>query len=179
MFRNTILILLTIVIFSNCNYIKQSSEIEETKKPISKENGEIYKEEMPDKKGSIIEIPKIAKLSVEEVENQFGPMEREWSVGSVGKARSYSINKGEAEMMLIYDEKGIKDIHLTLTTPRDTPEDILKAGGFELSDSKVDWENARVKVYKNRNFNGVRFREINVGNTNNGKWDDIRVDITR
>ena len=176
--RKKVFLIIVICLSSiGCRFIAKQSN-ENTKR--SDEKGDVFKEEIPNKEGSIVEIPVIAKLSLDELNQKFGPPEKENKKDFISR-RIYSLNNGEAEMALTFDKTGsIKEIELELKTRRDTPEQVLKAGGFELGGSKPDWENSIVKDYNERVFNGVRFKEISVqAFPPTGEWDQLKVIIKR
>lgn len=135
---------------------------------------------IPNKEGVLIEIPVIAKLSLAELEQNFGTPKDETKTDYISR-RIYSLNNGEAEIEMAFNKKGqIVEMRLELKNRLDTSEEVLKLGGFDLGDSKPDWENAIVKEYSNRSFNNVRFEEISVGmHPPTKKWDELRIVISR
>ena len=140
---------------------------------IKPENGEVIKETLPDRKGSIVEIPKLVTLSKKEIVETLGEPKR-----SKTNWMEFSISQGDATLDIDWKNEKISRIRLELKTTRDSSTDVLKAGGFVLENEKPDWENAIVKNYKNRVFNGIRFSEISVGmHPPTKKWDDLRIDV--
>ena len=74
----------------------------------------------------------------------------------------------------------ITEIGLEIKDRRDTPQQVLKAGGFDFGESKPDWENEILKDFRNRKFNGLRFSEISVRMPPpTQKWDELKVEIGR
>jgi hypothetical protein len=168
------LILILIITVLGCNKLSR----ENTTVPQSTETGEVITETLPDKKGSIVELPKIAKLSLDELDKLFGQPEWKNNSNPVRSYRDYIINKGDAELRITIKDKSISSIVLKLTHPRDSLEDALRAGGFNFESIEPDWENKIVKIFKEREFNGVKFKEIKVGvNPSKNVYEEIRVRI--
>lgn len=177
MYRKYLLFIFTLLLLSGCAKIKEASGISTSKK----DDGKIYSETKPDKKGSIIELPKLANLSSDEVEKILGESKKESNLSVRRFGKIYTLKQGDAELRIKYDDENkISEMRLELSTKRDSSDDLLRAGGFDLSDSKPDWENAIVKKWENRVFNGVRFEEISAHkHPPSGKWDEVEVLIER
>lgn len=168
MLKFVISLSLILITLCGCSNIKKLTSTKN-----NSENGEVFKETLPDKKGSIVEIPKIAKLTKDEIISMLGEPKR-----NNKSSLEFSLNQGDATLTIDWKDEKISRIRLELETQRDRSTDLLKAGGFVLENDKPDWENAIVKKYENRTFNGVRFSEINVGmSPPTQKWDDLRIDV--
>lgn len=141
----------------------------------------VFNEELPKKEGVIIEIPTIANLSLDELDKKLGSPESKQKVEEIIRSRTYSLNKGEADLIVrLRKDKSISEMTLRLKNRRDTAEQVLKAGGFEMSEPKPDWENAIVKKYENRTFKGIYFEEISAGmHPPTEKWDELRIIVKR
>lgn len=141
------------------------------------DNGKVFSEEKGNTTGVIIEIPKLAKLSPDEITNELGTPKSESKPDSRESYRTFDINQGEAEFTVRFQETKILDFELRVRNLRATSDEMLFSGGFEIKD-KPDWENAILKSYKNRLFNGVRFNEIEVVmSPPKQKWETLRVRV--
>lgn len=141
------------------------------------DNGKVFSEEKGNTTGVIIEIPRLAKLTPNEITNELGNPKRESKPDSSESYRTFEINQGEAELTIRFQENKILEFNLELSNLRGTSDEMLYSGGFEIKD-KPDWENAITKIYRNRLFNGVRFNEIQVlMSPPKQKWETLRVRV--
>jgi hypothetical protein len=140
-----------------------------------KETGQVHGQTEPDRQGSLVEFPVIAKMSPDEIEKKLLAAPGNKLISKNDSSQNYTINNGAGELSIRFNEdKKIARMELEVTDLRESSDDILRAAGFDLKDEKPDWENAIVKDWNNRIFNGVRFKEISAGmSPPKKKWDSV------